>query len=90
MKKIALNSIIALTAVMAFAIPQSAHAQRGAAALEGAWDSFVTLTNCQGGTLAEFRAYVMFNGGGTLNSTRQHTTYPARSWIRDLGAPGRP
>lgn len=69
MKKIILNSIIALTALMAFAIPQPAHAQRRAAALEGAWDSVVTLTDCQGGTLAVFRAYVMFNAGGTLNST---------------------
>lgn len=37
--------------------------------LEGVWDSQVTLTDCNGHTLAAFEAYVMFHQGGTLTST---------------------
>lgn len=36
--------------------------------LEGVWDSHVTLTDCHGHTIVAFRAFGMFNRGGTQNS----------------------
>ena len=41
----------------------------GIAPLQGVWDSQVTLTDCNGNTLAVFEAYAMFHQGGTLTST---------------------
>ena len=56
-------TVAALTGAPATASPQQS------APLQGVWDSQVTLTDCNGFTLAVFRAYEMFHQGGTLTNT---------------------
>jgi hypothetical protein len=68
MKKIILSTIVStiILAGLAFA-PTSARAD-GGRALQGVWDSQVTLTDCEGHTIASFRALEMFGEGGTVTS----------------------
>lgn len=82
MKKLILKSVVGLgmAALAALAIPAervsaqqtaappSGFRQHAAERLEGLWDSHVTLTDCHGHTIADFRAFELFNRGGTLNS----------------------
>ena len=69
MKRIVRSLIVSIIALVACTISRTSFAAQSGAALEGVWDSQVTLTDCHGGTIAAFRAYVTFNRGGTLNST---------------------
>ncbi|HEX5176043.1 MAG TPA: hypothetical protein VFV83_03385 [Chthoniobacteraceae bacterium] len=69
MKRIVRSLIVSIIALIICTVPRASLAAQPGLALEGLWDSQVTLTDCQGGTLAAFSAYVMFNRGGTLNST---------------------
>lgn len=69
MKKITLRSIVSVMALAALILPPaSASAQHGAS-LEGAWDSQVTNTDCNGNTLAQFRGFGIFHQGGTFTGT---------------------
>ncbi len=78
MKKMILKCIVSLgMAALAALTVATASAQQTtvsasnsgqqAERLEGVWDSHVTLTDCHGHTIAELRAFKMFNRGGTLN-----------------------
>ena len=69
MKKLLLKSIIPVLTVAAFAVASASASAPQASPLKGLWDSQVTLTDCQGHTLAVFRAFELFNAGGTLTST---------------------
>ncbi len=64
-----LKSIVSVIALVAFAATPAAFAVARPNPLEGVFDSQVTLTDCNGYTLAVFRAYEMFHAGGTLSST---------------------
>jgi hypothetical protein len=74
MKKMILRLIVPMIAAVALTIasaevPQNHDPEGHGGAMEGSvWDSQVTLTDCNGHTLAVFRAVEMFNAGGTLNS----------------------
>ena len=48
--------------------PASLSAQHGAS-LEGAWDSQVTSTDCNGNILMAFRSFELFHQGGTFTGT---------------------
>ena len=81
MKKTMLRSIVLMLALAALTVaPASASAQHGAS-LEGAWDSQVTNTDCNGNIIAEFRSFEIFHQGGTLTLTGNLNS-PA------LGGPG--
>src|SRR5450755_4132624 len=69
MKKIILRSIIPMMAVAAVSVASAAVPPQQSAPLQGVWDSQVTLTDCNGNTLAAFRAFEIFHQGGTLTST---------------------
>jgi hypothetical protein len=69
MKKIILRSFALMMAVVALSVASAGVPQQQSARLQGVWDSQVTLTDCNGFTLAEFRAFEMFHQGGTLTST---------------------
>jgi hypothetical protein len=70
MKKIILRSIIPMMAVAALTVASAEVPEQHVVPLQGSvWDSQVTLTDCNGHTLAVFRAFEMFNLGGTLTST---------------------
>ncbi len=47
----------------------AALAAPGGGPLPGGWDSHVTLTDCNGNTLASFEALELFHADGTLTST---------------------
>jgi hypothetical protein len=69
MKKITLKSLVSTMALAALILtPASLSAQHGAS-LEGAWDSQVTSTDCNGNILMEFRAFEAYHEGGTLTTT---------------------
>jgi hypothetical protein len=69
MKKIILRSFVLMMAVVALSVASAGVPQQQSARLQGVWDSQVTLTDCNGFTLAVFRAFEMFHQGGTLTST---------------------
>lgn len=70
MKKTFLKSIVSLSALIALSCaPAALAAGEAGGALNGVWDSQVTLTDCNGNTLVSFEAYEMFHAGGTLTST---------------------
>lgn len=69
MRKLIVSSIVALSAFVALTVSPASFATTPRTLLEGAWDSQVTLTDCNGNTLVTFRAYAIFNRGGTLTST---------------------
>src|SRR5947207_5515328 len=69
MKKIILGSIATMLTAVALSVASGEDCPQQSAPLQGVWDSQVTLTDCNGNTLAEFEAYVMFHQGGTLTST---------------------
>ncbi|MEO8044546.1 MAG: hypothetical protein ABI674_06530 [Spartobacteria bacterium] len=69
MKKTTLRSIFSLGALIVLSFAPVALAGSGNGALPGLWDSQVTLTDCNGNTLASFEAFEMFHQGGTLTST---------------------
>ena len=69
MKKTVSAIIVSLAALMALSFAPGVSATPRGAALIGVWDSRVTLTDCNGQTLAAFRATEMFHVGGTLSST---------------------
>ena len=69
MKKIILRSIVLVMTVAALrSAPASLSAQHGAS-LEGAWDSQVTSTDCNGNILMAFRLFGAFHQGGTFTGT---------------------
>ena len=69
MKKITLKSLVSTMALAALILtPASLSAQPGAS-LEGAWDSQVTNTDCNGNILAAFRSFEAFHQGGTVTIT---------------------
>jgi hypothetical protein len=79
MKKMILKCIVSLSmAALAALTVATASAQQTAVSasnsgqqaerLEGLWDTHVILTDCHGHTIAEFRAFKLYNRGGTLNS----------------------
>jgi len=55
--------------VVALSVASAAASPQQSAPLQGVWDSQVTLTDCNGFTPAAFRAYEMFQQGGTLTNT---------------------
>ncbi|MEP6955942.1 MAG: hypothetical protein ABI883_03890 [Chthoniobacterales bacterium] len=69
MKKNILKSIISLGALVALSFTPALLAAPDEGPLVGFWDSQVTLTDCNGHTVASFEAYEMFHDGGTLSST---------------------
>jgi hypothetical protein len=70
MKKMILRSIVPMMAVVALTVASAEVPEQHVGPLQGTvWDSQVTLTDCNGNTLAVFRAFEMFNLGGTLTST---------------------
>jgi hypothetical protein len=75
MKKITLKSLVSTMALAALILTpaslsaqQELSAQHGAS-LEGAWDSQVTSTDCNGHTLLAFRSFELFHQGGTFTAT---------------------
>lgn len=59
-----------MMAVVALTVASAEVPEQQAVPVQGSvWDSQVTLTDCNGHTLAVFRAFEMFNLGGTLTST---------------------
>jgi len=69
MKKITLKSLVSTMALAALILtPASLSAQHGAS-LEGAWDSQVTSTDCNGNILLAFRSFEAFHQGGTFTGT---------------------
>jgi hypothetical protein len=66
-----LNSIVSMLALIALTLPAASldSQQHGQSQLEGVWESHVTLTDCNGHTIAAFLAYEAFASGGTLTST---------------------
>lgn len=69
MKKTVPGFIISIAALIALSFAPAALAGPQGNILQGLWDSQVTLTDCNGNTLAAFRATEMFHAGGTLTST---------------------
>ena len=70
MKKITLKSLVLTLALAALILtPASFSAQHARASLEGAWDTQVTVTDCNGHTLMAFRGFELFHQGGTLTTT---------------------
>jgi hypothetical protein len=74
MKKITLKSLVSTMALAALILtPASLSAQQlsaqNGASLEGAWDSQVTSTDCNGHILMAFRAFEAYHQGGTLTTT---------------------
>jgi hypothetical protein len=72
MKKMILRSIVPMIAVAALTVASAEVPvpENHGGAMEGSvWNSQVTLTDCNGHTIAVFRAFEMFNLGGTLTST---------------------
>ena len=75
MKKITLKSLVSTMALAALILTpaslsaqQELSAQHGAS-LEGAWDSQVTSTDCNGNILMAFRSFEAFHQGGTSTVT---------------------
>lgn len=69
MKKIILLLIAPMMAVAALSAAPVEGPDMHGGSLDGTvWDSQVTLTDCNGHTIAVFRAVEMFNAGGTLTS----------------------
>ena len=70
----ALPSVLVLMALLTCASlatsvrAASSSPENAAGRLIGVWDSQVTLTNCQGITVAMFEAFIEFQRGGTLTS----------------------
>jgi hypothetical protein len=80
MKKTVIRSISLIMALVALSIAPATLAEQSVSQgspLEGVWDAQVTLTNCSGITLAQFKAREMFMRGGTLAST--DNTSPSES-----------
>ncbi len=75
MKKITLKSLVSTMALAALILtPASLSAQQALSAqhrasLQGAWDSQVTVTDCNGHTVMAFRGFELFHQGGTLTTT---------------------
>jgi hypothetical protein len=72
MKKMILRSIAPMIAVAALTVASAEVPvpEGHGGAIEGSvWTSQVTLTDCNGHTIAVFRAFEMFHEGGTLTST---------------------
>ncbi|MGI8955465.1 MAG: hypothetical protein ACR2II_00930 [Chthoniobacterales bacterium] len=56
-------------ALVALTVAPAASAGQQSASLEGAWDSQVTNTDCNGNIFAEFRSFEIFHQGGTFTGT---------------------
>ncbi len=68
MKKLITKSILALVAVGALCAGTKKGSAQQPTSLQGIWNSQVTLTDCNGNTLAAFRAMEMFIVDGSLIS----------------------
>jgi hypothetical protein len=71
MKKIIISSFVAITVLVAMMIAPATVAAPppgGGVALEGVWNSQLTLTNCHGTIIRQLKAREMFIRGGTLAS----------------------
>ena len=76
MKKIIISSFVTITVLVAMMIAPATLAAPppgGALALEGVWNSQLTLTNCHGFTIRQLKAREMFMRGGTLASVDNST-----------------
>lgn len=69
MKKIILRSIILIMTVAALTGAPAAAFPQHRASLEGAWDSQVTNTDCNGNILMAFRSFEAYHQGGTVTTT---------------------
>lgn len=71
MKKITLRSIVSMLALIAVTVPAASLDSQhwGQSRLEGAWESQVTNTDCNGHILTEFRGFSIFHQGGTFTGT---------------------
>ena len=66
MKKITLKSLVSTMALAALILTPASLSAQNRASLEGAWDSQVTNTDCNGNILMEFRSFEAFHQGGTF------------------------
>ncbi len=73
MKKIILRSIVSLMALISLTVAPAAFSAQPT--LQGAWDTQVTATDCNGNILVTFRVFETFHQGGT--STGIGTLSPA-------------
>ncbi len=69
MEKTMLRSIVSLMALVGLTLAPAASAGQQSACLEGAWDSQVTSTDCNGNILMAFRSFELFHEGGTFTGT---------------------
>lgn len=69
MKKIILRSIVLIMTVAALILTPASLSAQPRASLEGAWDSQVTNTDCNGNILMAFRAFEAYHQGGTVTTT---------------------
>ena len=78
MKKLIVRSIVSTLALATLAVAPAVLAQQPTT-LRGNWNSEVTLTDCNGNTLAAFRARQMFIQDGSLITGRQRAPDGARN-----------
>ena len=69
MKKITLKSLVSTMALAALILTPASLSAQNRASLEGAWDSQVTSTDCNGNILMAFRSFELFHQGGTFTGT---------------------
>jgi hypothetical protein len=69
MKKITLKSLVSTMALAALILTPASLSAQPRASLEGAWDSQVTSTDCNGNILMAFRSFELFHQGGTFTGT---------------------
>ena len=90
MKKITLKSLVSTMALAALILTPASLFAQSRASLEGAWDSQVTSTDCNGNILLAFRSFEAFHEGGTLTVTgNANSTAPSvpglGTWQRTPG-----